>query len=754
MDLMSWSDDMRCLYCDGKLPLYRKITHGQFCSTTHRKAYWQEQERLAVERLHQTHSSLKAMRPPVPAESILGPAVQVETGLRGFVPPAQVYPQAQGAPWMLAAEPLIYDMERGPGKPVWSALEHPVRSLPGAGLIRLLQVWFGPAGLSKLAGRAAAWIPRGGDLAPRPVSVAPVNLLATPAAELLVHLPLLGLLERAGIAPSPAAPAASPSPRSPLPSRMPRPQVRFKLSILPVTPELALKPEPDPPAADRLLGLAKIGAREFTLEWKTGIDALASLLPLAAYPNRSVVKTTCMAGLAGLVRPKMVSAAAPTSLAAPRAAAISKPAAILKPAAASKRAPVQPALTLSARPLSLAMGRGSRYPVHFRHVSTPGQPGGPVDFPVLPADVVLPAPPATATVAPGALLDAIVPEPARMVPLIVRFGPPATKPIRALLLDIATIPQPLRTEHIILSSGLEPLQEKPVSDHFQTGGPAFPAAFVSSAKAHLWTHAASVWKLAPRDLKLLAFAIPALLALAFHRELPKVHVAAPAVSTAQLRSSLHNVVNTQLTSVRQAVMERAGVALDDDFRSGLDDWASSGDATAKWSFDATGFVRPGPLALYRPSMNLSDYQLQFLGMIDKKALSWVVRATDFDNYYVMKLAVLKPGPRTTLILTRYAVINGKAENRVDTPVPLEAQPDTLYRVGLDLDGENFSLVIQGQMIDSWAEPRLLHGGVGFYTAPGEDSRVRWVALRHQYDMLGRLCAYLAPYETPTTNGSW
>jgi hypothetical protein len=255
-------------------------------------------------------------------------------------------------------------------------------------------------------------------------------------------------------------------------------------------------------------------------------------------------------------------------------------------------------------------------------------------------------------------------------------------------------------------------------------------------------------------LKLLAFAIPALLALAFHRELPKVHVAAPAVSTVQLRDSLHNVVNTQFTSVKQAVMGRAGVALDDDFRAGLDDWASSGDATAMWSFDATGFVRPGPLALYRPSMNLSDYQLQFLGMIDKKALSWVVRAADFDNYYVVKLRVLKAGPRTTLGLTRYAVINGKAENRVETPVPLEAQPDTLYRVGLDLDGENFSLVIQGQMIDSWSEPRLARGGVGFFTSPGEESRIRWVAVRHQYDMLGRLCAYLAPYETPTTSGSW
>ena len=162
----------------------------------------------------------------------------------------------------------------------------------------------------------------------------------------------------------------------------------------------------------------------------------------------------------------------------------------------------------------------------------------------------------------------------------------------------------------------------------------------------------------------------------------------------------------------------------------------------------------GPLALYRPSVSLADYQFQFLGMIGKKAMSWVVRAADFSNYYVVKLEVLKPGPRTTLHLIRYAVVDGKAQNPVDTPVPLEAQPDTLYRVSLDVDGENFSLTIQGQMIDSWSEPRLMHGGVGFFTSPGEESRVRWVAIRHQYDMLGRLCAYLAPYETPTTNGSW
>ena len=63
MVVMSWSDDMRCLYCDGKLPLYRKIASGQFCSAGHRRQYWKEQERLAVERLSQTHDSLRAYRP-------------------------------------------------------------------------------------------------------------------------------------------------------------------------------------------------------------------------------------------------------------------------------------------------------------------------------------------------------------------------------------------------------------------------------------------------------------------------------------------------------------------------------------------------------------------------------------------------------------------------------------------------------------------------------------------------------------------
>src|SRR5258706_6961133 len=102
---MSWSDDMRCLYCDGKLPLYRKITSGQFCSAVHRKAYWQDQERLAVERLHQTHDSLRAYRPADALEAILGkPAASDPVGSDGYY--------LAGQPSALEAESEIVEVAR------------------------------------------------------------------------------------------------------------------------------------------------------------------------------------------------------------------------------------------------------------------------------------------------------------------------------------------------------------------------------------------------------------------------------------------------------------------------------------------------------------------------------------------------------------------------------------------------------------------------------------------------------------------
>jgi hypothetical protein len=805
---MSWSDDMRCLYCDGKLPLYRKITHGQFCSATHRKAYWQEQERLAVERLTQTHNSIKAYRPPVAVESILG-RDPGEVELSGFVA-AVLYPQSQGAPRMLVADPLAYDLERIPGKLEWILPECairpeiPVRSVPSAGLIRQLQEWSNQAIFGKgIAGSGAA-SPRGVEPVPK--------IAALAAARPRLHLSPLSWTEevatagRVEIVLSAIAPASRTISPQPFASRMPHPAQRLDLPIAPATPELEPRPAPGVetqlPVADSLFQLRRLQAREFPLAVEAlgraiAAESLAPASPLARFPERRVVKAVGLPGLAGPLPLRLqaaqpvhaalagnVRALAPAVKPAPVQVALTLPvpqpslamgkgsrypirlrasaapvhaalAGNVRPLApAVKPAPVQLALVLPVRQPTLAMGKGSRYPIRLRASAAPRPEAQPMDFPRLPADV--PPIPLTALAPAASLLDAVVPETRGLVSLNVKFGPPPTQAVAPIVSNVATIPQPLRTEPIRPSSRLEPLDAKPFADLMQPGAGGAQEPGTQVGKAYPWNRAAGFWKLAPRDLKLLAFAIPALLALTFHRELPKirVHYAATPPSTGAFRKNLQTVVNTQWTNLRQAVTDRAAVALEEDFRSGLDDWASRSDATADWSFDSAGFVRPGPLALYRPSMNLTNYQVQFLGMIDKKALSWVVRAADFDNYYVLKLVVLKSGPRTTVGLTRYAVIHGKAVDRVDTVVPMEAQPDTLYRVRLELDGDDFSLGIQGHMVDNWSEPRLPRGGIGFFTSPGEGSRIRWVALTHQYDMLGRLCAYLAPYETPTTNGSW
>lgn len=305
--------------------------------------------------------------------------------------------------------------------------------------------------------------------------------------------------------------------------------------------------------------------------------------------------------------------------------------------------------------------------------------------------------------------------------------------------------QPLRW---VSSQPLAPMPVEEAPKPAAAAAPEFPAPPKEHPQiGHLLV---GFWKNAPRDLRLLVFAIPALLALAFHPSLPKVHVST-VQATEPVEKNVGQAVNGSWNSFKQVVSERAAVQLDEDFRTGLDDWSSPGGTATEWSFDANGFVRPGSLALYSPSLSLADYEAQFLAIIDQKALSWVVRAEDFSNYYVIKLVVLKPGPLTTLGLTRYAVINGKPQNRVDAVVPFTARPDMIYRVRMDIHDDSYVLAIQGQIVDAWSEPRLKKGGIGFYSARGEESRVRWVQVSHQYDMLGRLCSYLAPYDLSATS---
>ena len=267
-----------------------------------------------------------------------------------------------------------------------------------------------------------------------------------------------------------------------------------------------------------------------------------------------------------------------------------------------------------------------------------------------------------------------------------------------------------------------------------------------------WLNAA--WRGAPRDVKLISLLLPILVVVAITGSIPKVPVRqlAPQNLT-QVQDQVQRVVLDHWKNLNQTISDRAAVAYADDFRSGLDAWESRSNLTRTWSYDAAGFVRPGPLAVFKPTVDLTDYRFEFLGEIDQKALGWAFRAQDLNNYYAMKLVVVRPGPLPLVHLVRYAVINGKEGPRVDKPLPMTVRSDMLYRVEVDARGGDFTILAQGQVVDFWSDSRLQHGGIGFFSNRGERARLRWVEVSHQYDALGRLCAYLAPYGIEGRNGT-
>jgi hypothetical protein len=207
-------------------------------------------------------------------------------------------------------------------------------------------------------------------------------------------------------------------------------------------------------------------------------------------------------------------------------------------------------------------------------------------------------------------------------------------------------------------------------------------------------------------------------------------------------------------AVRRSIVDRAAIELSDDFRSGLSGWEGKGDWSRSWSYDKAGLARVGGLALLSSSMELADYQFEFLGQIEKKGIAWVYRAEDSDNYYVSKIVIVRPGPLPGAAIVRYAVVNGKEGPHTQLPLPMLVYNDTVFRVRMVLQGSGFTTFIQGQVVDFWSDERFQHGGIGFFNSKGEQSLLRWVIVSHQYDALGRLCAFLAPYSMPSRKGEW
>lgn len=192
------------------------------------------------------------------------------------------------------------------------------------------------------------------------------------------------------------------------------------------------------------------------------------------------------------------------------------------------------------------------------------------------------------------------------------------------------------------------------------------------------------------------------------------------------------------------IMSRAAISLSEDFRAGLAQWDGAGNWAKSWAYDAAGFIRPGELALFRPTLGLEDYQFQFAAQLD--SLTWVFRAADTRNYHAARVVVLERGPIPRAAIVRYSVVDGKKGKTESKEIPFGLRDDKMYQVRVDVRGSSFTTYLDGQVIDFFRDDRLAYGGIGFAKHATEKPRLRWVSVTHQYDMLGRLCAMIAPYD--------
>jgi hypothetical protein len=197
------------------------------------------------------------------------------------------------------------------------------------------------------------------------------------------------------------------------------------------------------------------------------------------------------------------------------------------------------------------------------------------------------------------------------------------------------------------------------------------------------------------------------------------------------------------TKLKKQVVTRAQVDLFDDFSQGLDAWQSGENIASTWSYDKNGFVNPGALSLFEPSMHLTNYDLDALLEIESKGVGLVFRASGPSTYQAVRILADGSGPNAGLVMERYEVVAGKPSKPVRVRYPGGFQADVLYRVHLQARGDAFSLYLQGQLVDYWSDKAPRAGGVGLFCRPGEHARVAWIRVSQNTDSLGRVCSLLA-----------
>ena len=145
----------------------------------------------------------------------------------------------------------------------------------------------------------------------------------------------------------------------------------------------------------------------------------------------------------------------------------------------------------------------------------------------------------------------------------------------------------------------------------------------------------------------------------------------------------------------------------------------------EWVTDPTGSSHGRQISLYRPSLPMSDYRLEFRGRIERKSLGWAFRKTDSKNYYVGKLQASTPGGPVSLV--RYGVVRGVEDPHIQIALPNVSSAGPL-KVRLDAKRSRFTVYVQNQVVADWEDHRLQKGGVGFLSEREERGQVESVQI--------------------------
>jgi len=188
--------------------------------------------------------------------------------------------------------------------------------------------------------------------------------------------------------------------------------------------------------------------------------------------------------------------------------------------------------------------------------------------------------------------------------------------------------------------------------------------------------------------------------------------------------------------------------LREDFRAGAANWEGFKSLNSDWSMES-GVVHPTSLRVWKPSTSLSNYEMEFMGQIERKSIDWAFRASDVRNYYATKLIITKPGPLPNAGLVRFIVLDGRERERVELPLPLTLERGVDYRVQVSVRGGRFLTSVNGQLVSSWMDNRLTRGGVGFFSEDGEASLLKWVSVSERDSFLGRIVSHFSLITFPT-----